>query len=124
MTPYFRITVAVLAIIGGSMLAYAASAQEPRQATLTFERPTKYTDDSDIPASQAITYRVYQGARGPAKVLVGDITETNTTINSGLLAGLEYCWEVTAVINGEESAHSNEACKSFKVSQPIVITVR
>lgn len=107
------------------LMAYAstASAQTTRTATISLERPTKYTDNTDIPASAAISYRVYQGARGQAKTLVGTITSTSTTINSGLQAGQEYCWEVTAVAGGEESARSNEACKSFRVPVTVTITV-
>lgn len=106
-----------------ALLAVATTAHaQTRTATISFERPTKYTDDSDIAASTPVSYRVYQGAKGQTKTLVGTITSTNTTISSGLQAG-EYCWEVTAVVGTEESSRSNEACKSFKAAQTVTITV-
>jgi hypothetical protein len=125
MTPYFRITLVVLAIIGGSMLTYAASAQEPRTATLTFDAVTHYTDNTPIPAGAVISYRVFQGTCGSdQKQLVGTITETGTTITSGLERGGNYGWQIVAVVNGEESELSNEDCKAFLVPKTVTITVR
>jgi hypothetical protein len=90
----------------------------------TLTAPTQYTDGTTIASSAAISYRVYQGAKGStSKALVGTITSTSTTINSGLQAGQEYCWQVTAVINGVESAQSNEGCKSFAFPTPNAVTI-
>lgn len=106
------------------LLPVLASAQETRTATITFARPTQYTDGSPIPAGVAITYRLYQGAKGGTKTLAGTITGTTATVNSGLAPG-ETCWEVTAVANGVESARSNEGCKTFAypATQAVTITV-
>lgn len=105
-------------------LAGIATAQVVRQATVTFAAPTKYTDGSSIPAGTAITYRVYQGSKGQAnKPLIGTITTTSATVSAGLQAGTEYCWQVSAVINGQESALSNEACKSFPALAPEAVTI-
>jgi hypothetical protein len=107
-----------------SVLATAAYAQTARQAVISFAAPTKYTDGSSIPASVAISYNVYQGAKGAVKPKVATITATSTTINTGLAAG-ETCWQVSSVANGVESALSNEACKSFPfpATDPVTITV-
>lgn len=98
-------------------------AQEPRQARITFTAPTQYVDGSAIDAE--LTYRVYQGEKGQPKVQVATIGGSPATISTGLQAGKEYCWEVTAVANGVESARSNEGCKSFPYSapEPVIITV-
>lgn len=111
----------VLLVIGA--IAYG---QEPRTAEITFNRPTQYTDGTPIAADTPIAYHVYQGTRGGGeKVRVATITETGTTITTGLPPG-ETCWQVSAVANGTESALSNEACKSFPwpATEAITITVR
>lgn len=112
-------TLLAIMLIG---LCSIAQAQEPRSATIEFEAPTEYTDGA--PITDPISYRVYQGARGGEKQLIGTITETQTTINSGLERGREYCWHVTAVVGGEESDPSNEDCKAFRVPMTVTITVR
>lgn len=115
------IAAAALALCAAS--AYAAEAPA-RVATLSFDRPTHYEDNTPIPASGvAVSYNVYQGAKGSAtKAKVATITETGVTINTGLAPG-ETCWEVTAVANGKESARSNEGCKVFEFSPPRAITI-
>lgn len=106
-------------------LASPLNAQTTRTATITFTKPTKYTDGTDIAAGTAVTYNVYQGAKGStSKSKVATITATATTINSGLQPG-ETCWQVTAVANGVESEMSNEGCKTFAypATEAITITV-
>jgi uncharacterized cupredoxin-like copper-binding protein len=123
MTPYFRITLAVLLVIACSMAAFVASAQATRTATITFTRPTKYVDGTDIAAATVITYGVYQGAKGSAnKVKVGEITSTATTVTSGLQPG-EVCFQISATANGVEGAKSNEACKTFAFPAPETVTI-
>lgn len=100
----------------------------PNTATITFNAPTARTDGA--PVAGAISYKVYQGISGQAKTLVGTITTTNTTINTGLVGGNRYCWEVTATEAAPganvESARSNEGCKTFAVAgvQPVTITIQ
>lgn len=111
---------AALALAVVATTVYAANT-----ATITFTAVTKYVDGTAFPAGAAISYNVYQGAKGSTnKTLVGTITTTNTSITSGLLTGQEYCWEVAAVLAAIEGAHSNEGCKNF-VGTPgiVVITV-
>ncbi len=107
------------------LLALSAQAQSVPSATISFTAPTTYTDGTPIVAGTVITYGVWQGLKGATKVRVATITSTSTTISTGLLPGSEYCWTVTAIINGVGSAQSNEACKlmPFPTPSPIVITV-
>lgn len=108
-----------------ALVSTVALAQTPRTATITFTAPTEYTDGAAITSGTAISYRVFQGTKGStSKTLVGTITSTSTTINSGLQPG-ETCWQVKTVINGVESVASNEACKTFAFPTPntVVITV-
>src|SRR5687767_13360218 len=104
------------------LLSAVASAQTPRSATITFSRPTKYTDGTDIATGTALSYKVLQGAKGTAKTVVGTITATATTINAGLQPG-ETCWQIIVVANGVESAASNEACKTFPFPSTEAVTI-
>jgi fibronectin type 3 domain-containing protein len=121
----FAFQALALAVLGCIVLAIPAHAQEQRTATISFTKPTKFVDGTDIPAGTVITYSVYQGAKGSStKPKVATINGTSTTINTGLQPG-ETCWQVTAVANGRESAMSNEGCKSFPwpATEPVIITV-
>lgn len=125
------VSVALCLLFAGLVMA-----QEPRTATITFTKPTKYVDGTDIEPGTVITYNVYQGAKGVCtlsngnlnagcnKAKVATITATATTINTGLQPG-ETCWQVTAVANGKESALSNEGCKTFDwpETEAVIITV-
>lgn len=104
--------------------AHSAFAVEP--AVISFMAPTKYTDGSDIAAGTAISYAVYQAERGKVKAKVATITTTSASITTGLTPGVEYCFAVTAIVAGVESAQSGEGCKlvPLLVPQAVVITVR
>lgn len=102
--------------------AINAFAQTARTAVITFTRPVDYTDGTPIASSTAVTYVVYQGARGATKVKVGTISATTATISTGLQPG-ETCWQVSAVANGIESALSSEGCKTFTFPAPNVVTI-
>ena len=119
---WFVVGVLFLAVV----LAFCgtiAHAQTPRTATITFTRPAQYTDGTPIASGTALSYNVYQGAKGStSKPKVGTITSTATTISSGLQPG-ETCWQVSTVANGVESALSNEACKTFAFPAPEVVTI-
>lgn len=112
-----------------AMLPFMALAQVvPNQAIITFNAPATRTDGSAVQG--AVSYKVYQGVQGQTKTLVGTITATTATINTGLVGPNTYCWEVTATEAAPgantESARSNEACKAFTVrgTVPVVITVQ
>lgn len=114
----------VIGALAMLFVTYKAVAQsQPRTATITFTRPSAYTDGSSIPAATVVTYGVYQGAKGSTtKTKVGTITSTATTISTGLQPG-ETCWQVSAIANGVEGALSNEACKTFPFPAPDVVTI-
>ena len=103
-----------------------SQAQAAPQAVISFNKPTKYTDGTTIAANAVITYELFQGLKGAAKAKVSTITTTTATVTSGLVAGNEYCWQVTAIINAVTSALSNEGCKAFPFPTPeaVVITVQ
>jgi len=115
---------AMIAILAVSCVFTIANAQTARTATITFTRPTKYVDGTDIAAGTSVTYRLYQGARGAQKVQVTEFTGTATQVNYGLQPG-ETCWQVSAIANGKESELSNEGCKTFAwpATEPVTITV-
>lgn len=100
-----------------------AHAQTARTATITYTRPTQYTDGTTLGASVAVSYKVYAGAKGSTnKTVIGTVTTTATTINTGLPPG-ETCFQVSAIANGAESALSNEACKTFPFPAPETVTI-
>ena len=85
-------------------------------ATWSWTAPTTFTDGTTIPSTDAITYNLYVGTAGKGSeattpVQTGITATTVTT--SGYAAGAVVCGEVTSVVNGVESARSNEACKTF-----------
>lgn len=102
-------------------------AQTQNTATISFSAPTQRVDNT--PVTGTVSYKVYQGLKGQTKTVVGTITTTSTTINTGLQAGNEYCWQVSAVetlsgVAGPESSLSNEGCKAFAPgSPPKVVTI-
>jgi len=115
-----------MTLLGALMLIGACrvvQAQEPRRATITFHAPTKYTDGTPIEPGTEISYRLYQGEQGEDKQHVATLSTTATTVQTGLQPGKTYCWEVTAVINEQESARSNEGCKTFDHLVPEAVTI-
>ena len=95
---------------------FAASVFAANQATLTWTY--------DTVTWPTVTFNVYQGPQGQpkAKVLTG-VTPLTATINTGLISGSAYCWEVTAVVGSSETGPSNEACKTFPPN-PSSLTVK
>jgi hypothetical protein len=105
------------------LVTFAATAQTPRTAVITFTAPTTRTDGSTI--TGALSYEVWQGLKGGTKAKASTVNATSTTINitTGLLGGREYCWHIVAVEAGIASAPSNEACKAFEQSPPNTVTI-
>lgn len=96
-------------------------------AALAWTAPTQYEDGTPLAAGTVLTYGVYQGVQGQPKSRVATATATSATISTGLANGTTYCWAVTAIANGVESAPSAEACKSFPwpaTQAPTGLTVR
>ena len=75
-------------------------------ATLTWTTADTYTDGSAI--TEAVTYNVYGALQGQPKVLIG--TGNSPYVHTAVPAGT-FCYEVSAVVGGQEAAPSNEACK-------------
>lgn len=92
-------------------------------ATLTAVLPTTNTDGT--PIATPTTLNLYQGTASgsEAKVQTG-ITGTSITINTGLVDGTTYFWEVTLTdAKGTSSALSNEVCKQFPNGIPGAVTI-
>ena len=119
----FRVSMTLLGVLMLIGACRVVQAQEPRIATITFHAPTKYTDGTPIEPGTEISYRLYQGEQGEDKQHVATISTTSTTVQTGLQPGKTYCWEVTAVINEQESARSNEGCKTFDHLVPEAVTI-
>lgn len=115
---------AYFATYAGLILVAALAYADP--AVLTFQAPTAYTDATPIAPGTALTYNVYQALQGQPLAKVATITATTTTITTGLTPGQTFCFAVTAVANGQESAQSNQQCKlsAFPVPNAVTITVK
>jgi hypothetical protein len=103
-----------------------AHAQAVNTATITFQGSTTYTDGTAYPAGATVVYDLYQAVKGAPKVKVGTIA-SGGQINTGLLTGIEYCWDVVTVVKvgtapAAQSDHSTEACKNF-AGKPGVVTI-
>jgi len=90
-----------------AFVASTSHAQAANQASLSWSAPTTYSDGS--PLTGTLTYTVYQGPQGGTKAKVSSTATTTYTVSSGLTQGTTVCWQVSATLNGQESALSNEA---------------
>lgn len=110
-----KIALALFAIC----IAGIASAQTSTlNTTLNFKAPTTHTDGSAI--TGALTYNIYQGAKGATKPKVTTFTTTTGTV-ANVAPGA--CFQVTAVEAGVESALSQEACILAAPGVPTNVTV-
>lgn len=125
--PRWAAAALVSALLVGAMImtfvAFAVRAQAARQAVIQYTAPTTRTDGSTI--SGALSYEIWQGIKGAPKTRIGTISSLQTTIDTGLLGGTEYCWHVIAIEAGNavKSLPSNEACKVFPQVGPNVVTI-
>lgn len=107
------------------LFCVTAYAQAANTATITFSPSTQYSDGTAYPSGAAVSYSLWQGIKGASRVKVGSVT-SGGSITTGLLTGIEYCWDVTTVLTiagvTTESAHSVAACKKFDGS-PGVVTI-
>lgn len=99
-------------------------AQAANVATITFSPSTQYTDGTAYPSGAVVSYSLWQGVKGTARVKVGSVT-SGGSITTGLLTGNEYCFDVTTVVTiagvATESAHSLPGCKKFDGSPGVVV---
>lgn len=82
-------------------------------ATLNWTAPTTNTDGS--PINGAITYRVYGALQGQTKALIG--TGTSPYVHTQVPTGT-FCYAVTAVVTGAESAQTPEVCRVIPAPTP------
>src|ERR1700684_3833135 len=69
-----------------------------------------WTASSDAAANPSLTYNVYRAAACPdhfAKINTAPVTST-LFIDTNVGAGAAYCYQITAVLSGVESAPSNQ----------------
>ena len=96
----------------------AAPASGPREALLSWQAPTKMTDNSNIPAGATLSYRVYHGT---SRTICGTTVLTTVTTLQVLLTnqplGLQ-CYCVTALLNGSESTPAGPGCKTMRLPAP------
>lgn len=112
----------ILKTLAFALALLAPLAHAANTATITFGAVTTRIDGTT--PTGAISYGVYQGVKGQTKAKVGTITTTTSTISTGLLGGVEYCWQVSAQeAGGPESALSNEACKAFPLAPLNTVTI-
>lgn len=111
------LTVAVL------LLAVSATCQA-HSVTLN------WTASADAAGNPTLTYNVYRAAAacptdgtqpaGMAKVAnVSAVTYQDTAVS----VGQSYCYAITALLNGSESAYSNTAGGTIPVAPPGTITI-
>lgn len=104
-----------------------AHAVTPPQFTVSWTAPVNNTDGSVI--SGAITYQMYAGV-GPGKeVKLGTPVSSPPYVITPVAPGTNECVQVTAIVNGVESAKSAEACSTMPLPSPnsptiITITIR
>lgn len=125
-TQWGIVTLLTLAVIAAFCFT-AAYAQAANTATITFAPSTAYTDGTAYPSGAVVSYSLWQAPKGATRVKVGSVV-SGGSITTGLLTGVEYCWDVTTVVTisgaATESAHSVAACKKFDgVPSVVVITV-
>lgn len=90
----------LLLLVSGNVLAGSALA--------SWEAPTQNTDGT--PIVLPLTYTLYGGVQGQPKVAlatVSSLSYQHTTAPNGVT----YCYQVTAIAGGEESAPTGEGCK-------------
>lgn len=106
------------------LLFLLASVAQAGTASLTGTVPTQNTDGSLITGT--ITYSVYKGAAGQAvKPLMVSGLSTPVYTAANLPGGTTQCFNMTASVNGAESAYSNEVCKLIPspIPNPPVLSV-
>jgi hypothetical protein len=108
------------AVLASLLLTGAVQAQTLNQATLNWTAPTTYTDGTPIAAGTLVTYNVYQGPSGTIKVKTpsSPLSVASVTITTGFVTGTVWCFQVSSIANGLESALSAEACKTFPFPPP------
>jgi hypothetical protein len=85
----------------------------PNTAVFSWGAVTTYADGTAIPSTVPVTYNLYTGNASGAETLTQSGITGLTVTTSGYADGTKVYGYVTAVANGVEGGHSNEASKSF-----------
>lgn len=101
-----------------ALMPVFALAQTSVTARLNWTAPTVHTDNS--PISGALTYNVYQGAKGATKPKVSSAI---VGVSTQLTAAPGACFQVSAVEGNIESSLSSEACLPLPPNAPSGVTV-
>jgi hypothetical protein len=121
---FWLVYLLIIALMAIGTVCSIAYAQAANTATITFSPSTAYTDGTAYPSGAVVSYNLWQGLKGAARVKVGAFS-SGGSITTGLLTGNEYCWDVTTVVtivgSATESAHSVAACKKFDGSPGVVV---
>jgi len=118
----FKLSLIGLVII---LVTHFASAQgtTPPQFTITWVGPTNYIDGTPI-GTAAITYQLYAGAGSGKEAKLGSpVTSPPYVITPSPSPGTNECVQITAIVNGVESAKSAEACATMPFPAPTSPTV-
>lgn len=99
------------------------AAGAPPTATITFTPPTTNTDGSAL--ALPLTYNIYQATTSGAEVKVATGQKgTPIAVTTGITPNATFYWKITVTdAGGNESALSNEGCKSFAKSIPGTVTI-
>lgn len=112
------------------VLAIAPTAAHAATPTVTLTwNPVTSNVDTTIPLAGPVTYNVYTGAAGAETQLKTGLTAALYILPTTPAAGQTVCAQVTAVVQGVESAKSNEACGTIQFPTPgsptvVVITIK
>ena len=98
-----------------ALLAFAPLAALAGTANLAWTAPTLNTDGTAITAP--LSYKVYGGVQGSAKAVLATVSALAYT-HSTAPNGVTYCYQVSAVAGGVESALSAEGCKVMPPAVP------
>ena len=101
------------------LMLFSTAALGANTATLTWTAPTTNADST--PITGAITYSIYASVQGSAPTgaaLVTGLTTLTDAISTGLADGTTDCFNVTAGVAGQQSAYSNQVCKTFPAGTP------
>ena len=98
-----------------ALLALFPLAAMAGTANLTWTAPTLNTDGTAITAP--LSYKVYGGVQGSAKAVLATVSALAYT-HSTAPNGVTYCYQVSAVAGGVESALSAEGCKVMPPAVP------
>ena len=84
-------------------------------ANLTVTAPTQNTDGTAI--TLQLTFKFYGAVQGQAKTVLATVG-TPAYTHSTAPNGVTYCYQVTAVAGGQESAPTAEVCKAMPAAIP------